>query len=99
MISSLYQLPARTVTPKSAAQQEEAASSVSAADTLLGAASAAVDEAFKAGDAIGAIVVLAQQVSRAGTVYEVFNAISAYTANGADCPAPAAEDASAGKGG
>ena len=89
MISSLFQIPARTVLSKAIPQAEESAFDASAAHTLLGAASAVVDEAIKSGDTIGAIVVLAQQVSQAGTAYEVFNAISAYSANdtgGMDAP-------------
>ena len=77
MISSAFRIPSRTIHPPQALREAESG----AAGALLGTASSVVDDALKSGDLIGALVFLAQSVSRAETAFDVFNAISAYTAN------------------
>lgn len=72
--------------PVSIRQQSDEGNDITITETLIGAASDAVDQAFRSGDTIGAIVNLAQKVRTAGTVYDVFNAISAYAANDDSIP-------------
>lgn len=79
MISSTLRIPSRTIHTPSALQDADV--ETSAAGALLGTASAVVEEALKSGDLIGALVFLAQNVSRAETAYDVFSAINAYAAN------------------
>lgn len=84
MISSAFRVPSGTLHPPSALRDAE--TEASAAGALLGTASAVAEEALKSGDLIGALVFLAQNVSRAETAYDVFSAISAYAANDGQKP-------------
>ncbi|PZU24214.1 MAG: hypothetical protein DI589_04855 [Shinella sp.] len=84
MISSAFRIPSRTIHPSSTLRDAE--TEASATGALLGTASAVAEEALKSGDLIGALVFLAQNVSRAETVYDVFSAINAYAANDGQKP-------------